>query len=152
DTVWLSEVQLTNNGNQYYAHITGPFGAVDSATAQLTVQARPVTVPITDYAQTVLADNPVAYWRLDEDGANGVATDAVGRFDGAYTPGAGTFTYQVPGGAPGSTNTALRLSDGATVQIPYALELNPVSGPWSIEAWINPAIQPADFATVMSSM
>jgi len=153
DTVWLSNVQLADNLNQYYAHVTGPFGSADSSPAQLLVQARPVTVPLTeDYARSVVADDPVAYWRLDEDGISGVATDAVGSFDGAYTPAAGSFTFQIPGAVPRGTNTALRLSGGATVRIPYALELNPVSGPWSVEAWINPAIQPGNFATVMSSM
>jgi len=116
------------------------------------VQTRPVTVPLTDYARGVIADDPVAYWRLDEDGTSGVATDAVGSFDGDYAAGAGSFSFRVPGGVPQSTNTALRLTGGATVQIPYALELNPVTGPWSVEAWINPATQPGDFATVMSSM
>jgi hypothetical protein len=81
-----------------------------------------------------------------------VATDAVGSFDGSYAAGVGSFSFRVPGGVPNSTNTALRLTDGATVQIPYALEINPVSGPWSVEAWINPATQQGDFATVMSSM
>ena len=152
DTLWLSNVQLADNLSEYFALLTGPFGSVDSSTAQLLVQARPVTVPVTEYARGVIADDPVAYWRLDENGASGVATDAVGSFDGAYVAGAGAFTFQTPGGVPQSTNTALRLTDGATVQIPYALELNPVSGPWSVEAWINPAIQPGDFATVMSSM
>jgi hypothetical protein len=39
------------------------------------------------------------------------------------------------------------------VSIPYALELNPVTGPWSAEAWVKPAtLDPGHFRTVFSSM
>jgi hypothetical protein len=152
DTLWLSNVQLTDNQSEYYAHVTGPFAAADTAQAQLLVQNRPVTVPVTGYAKVVVADNPVAYWRLDESDGNGPATDAVGSFDGAFVPSAGTFTFDVADGIPDSTNPAVKLTAGATVQIPYALELNPVTGPWSFEAWVNPASQQGDFATAFSSM
>lgn len=152
DTLWLSNVQLADSLSEYFAHVTGPFTSADSAAAQLTVQARPVNVPVTGYAKVVVADGPVAYWRLDETDGSVPATDAVGSFDGAYVPGAGTFTFGVAGGIPNNNDPALRVTAGATVQIPYALELNPVTGPWSFEAWVSPAIQPGDFATPFSSM
>jgi hypothetical protein len=147
DTLWLDNVQLPDDMSEYYASITGPFGAADTAHAQLLVQARPVEVPKTGYAKIVTADDPVAYWRLDDEGS-GVATDAVGSFDG---------TYQVAGdlsstnGIPYDTNAAVSISGGTTIRIPYALEINPVTGPWTYEAWVRPDSQPGDFATAFSS-
>src|SRR4030095_1028476 len=63
------------------------------------------------------------------------------------------FNYQVPSGIPHETNTALKIAGGAAVTIPYALELNPVTGPWSVEAWVKPAsLDPGHFRTPFSSM
>jgi hypothetical protein len=151
DTLWLNNVQLADAVN-YHAHVTGPFQATDSATAALVVQPRTVNVPVEGYARIVVGDDPVAYWRLDE--TNGtVATDAVGSFDGAYT-GGGTLTFGVPTGIPHETNDpAINITAGAVVSIPYALELNPVTGPWSAESWVKPGSQnPDQFRTVFSSM
>ena len=147
DTLWLNNVQLADSTSEYYAHITGPFGSADTARAQLLVQLRPVNVPKTGYAKIITADDPVAYWRLDEGG--GTATDAVGSFDGAYDS-AGSVSGT--NGIPFDTNAAISIRGGGTVRIPYVLELNPVTGPWTYEAWIRPASQPGDFATAFSSM
>jgi len=93
----------------------------------------------------VVADHPVAYWRLDEPTGSSEAVDVVGSFTGNYTTDVGAagpapvLTYQVPGAPPKDTNTAVSLSGGGMVVIPYALELNPVTGPWSFEAWIKPS-------------
>jgi hypothetical protein len=149
DTVWVNNVQQ-NSAGAYHARVTGPFDAADSAEATLLVQNRGVNVPVTGYAKIILADDPVAYWRLDEPDGSETAIDAVGSFDGTYAAGAGVL--ESTNGIPVDTNPALRLMGGGTVSIPYALELNPVSGPWSFEAWIKPAIQPGDFATAFSSM
>jgi hypothetical protein len=101
----------------------------------------------------VAADNPVAYWRLDESDGSGPAVDAVGTFDGAYTPNAGTILYDVTTGIPKTTDPAIGLENGATVQIPFAPELNPVNT-WSIETWIQPTSLGAnggDYRVVLSS-
>ena len=140
-TLWLTDVQLTNDGTMYYAQVTNLFGeSTNSDTATLSVVPRTTEVPLTRYAQVVAADNPVAYWRLDQTDASSPVVDAVGSFDGATDDngGQGTFTFGVPTGIPHETNTAMEVSGGATVQIPYALELNPF-GPFSIEAWLQPA-------------
>jgi len=100
----------------------------------------------------VVADDPVAYWRLDELGINRRGA-AVGSFDGSYNPQAGSFIYQVPTGIPHETNTAVHVTNTALVRIPYALELNPVSGPWTAEAWVTPtSLDPNNFRTPISSM
>ncbi|MDB6112749.1 MAG: Immunoglobulin I-set domain protein [Pedosphaera sp.] len=150
DTLWLSNVQLTNDQSLYSAHVAGPFGNVDTAPATLTVISRTNTVPITGYARVVTADKPVGYWRLDEAADSTIATDAVGSFDGAYLGTPLGFSY--PAGVPHDTNLALHVTNTANVNIPYALELNPVTGPWSTEFWIQPtSLDANNFHTPISS-
>jgi hypothetical protein len=152
-TLWLSNVQMTANGDTYAVKVSNPFQSA-SALASLAVQARPVNVPLTGYAQIISADHPVAYWRLDETNGSTTAVDAVGTFDGTYTPGAGSFTYQVPTGIPHWTNDpAVELAGGATVQIPFAPELNPDTT-WSAETWFKPSSLGAnggDYRVLLSS-
>jgi hypothetical protein len=159
DTLWLNNVQA-GDAADYHAHVTGPFGAADTANATLIVQTRPVTVPITGYAKLVVADDPVAYWRVNESDASSPAVDAVGSFDGAYDNSLGDITFGVPTGIPHETDKAVDLSDtntvagrGGVIRIPYALELNPY-GPWTYETWVRPDSNDTNhnFRTVLSSM
>jgi len=137
-TLWLSNVQLANNGSNYYVSIINPYTSMDSVPATLNVQARPVTVPISRYAAVVVADGPTAYWRLDEPTGSTNATDAVGSFDGTYTTNSGTFAYDAATGIPHETNGALGISGGAVVTIPYSIEINP-TGAFSVDGWFNAA-------------
>jgi hypothetical protein len=153
-TLWLSSIALTDDGSTYSAKVSNPYTFTTSDPATLNVQARAVTVPATGYAKVVLADDPVAFWRLDEPADSSTAVDAAGSFDGTYVAGAGTFAFAVPTGIPHETNRAVRIATGATVQVPYALELNP-SGPFTYEGWVQPASLAADgndYRTVFSSM
>jgi hypothetical protein len=95
---------------------------------------------LTRYAKVIAAANPVAYWRFDMADAGSPAVDAVGSFDGTCedNAGAGTFTFGVPTGIPHETNTAIAVTGGAWVTVPYALELNPY-GPFSAEVWVKPS-------------
>jgi hypothetical protein len=99
-TLWLSNIQLTDDGTTYYARITNPWANTNSDPATLTVVPRAVTVPVTGYAKVVMADDPVAFWRLDEADGSPTAVDAAGSFDGAYISGAGSITYGVASGIP----------------------------------------------------
>ena len=150
--LWLSNVQPADDQTTYHAYIANPWTNTNSDPATLTVVPRQVTVPITGYAKVVMADDPVAYWRLDEPDASTTAVDAAGSFDGTYTPGAGTITYGVATGIPHETNTAMKVNGGATVQIPYALELNPF-GPFSVEAWLQPAtVSVTEYRSALGSL
>jgi len=87
----------------------------------------------------VLADNPIAYWRLGE-GSGTTAADASGNGrNGVYTGG---VTLGVPGALNGDTDTADRF-DGVddSVQVPddSALSLN---GSWTIEFWARQITYP----------
>jgi hypothetical protein len=152
-TLWLPSVQLTQNGYQYAVNVNGPFTTSSVSPAVLFVQPRAVNVPLTGYGAIVAADKPVAYWRLDEPNGSGTAVDAVGSFDGAYTPAAGTITYGLPPGIPNDTNYAVGIADGATIQVPFAPELNPDTQ-WSVESWVQPSSLGAnggDYRVVLSS-
>jgi hypothetical protein len=160
ETLWLSDIKLTDDGSTYYVRINNPWFTTNSEPATLSVLARTTVVPITGYAKIVMAESPVAYWRLDEPEGSTVAVDAAGSFDGTYdTVGAGTFapgifTYDAGSGIPAETNKAVVITNGARIKIPYALELNP-HGPFTAEAWINPsslAGDPQDYRTIFSSM
>ncbi len=154
DNLWIKG--LSTNAS-YDVVVANPFTSNNPPSAQLNVQARPVTVPITKYAKVVVADSPVAYWRLDETNADGgTATDAVGSFDGTYTDGAlsgGTFLFGLPTAIPHETDSAVGLTNGCAIQIPFALELNP-EVTWSAETWIQPYSLGAngnDYRVVLSS-
>ncbi len=157
DTLWLTNVQLTDSGSSYSVLVSNPFTSTTPFPATLTVQPRAHIVPITGYARVVMADKPVAYWRLDE--TNGTtAFDAAGTFDGTYDNSQGIVTLGVTNiGIPHETDFAIDLAAtnhnaGGVVSVPYALELNSF-GPWSAEAWIRAdSLDGNDFRTVFSSM
>jgi len=159
ETLWLSNLQLTNDGVAYYAQVSNPWTSTNSDTNILTVVPRATTVPITGYAKVVMNDGPVGYWRLDEPDGTAGAVDAAGSFDGAYdatgsgsfTPGA--FTFGAATGIPHETDKGVVVTNGARVTIPYALELNPF-GPFAAEGWFKPsslAWDGSDYRTVFSS-
>jgi hypothetical protein len=138
ESLWLSSVQMPENGNIYSVLVSNPFTS-STPTATLAVQARTdPPVSLHGYGAIVAADNPVAYWRLNETSGT-LAEDAVGTFDGTYTPGTGSVTYGLPTGIPHDLETGVSLTNGATVQVPWAPELNPDTA-WSVETWFNPSV------------
>jgi len=144
DTLWLTNVQMTLSGNEYAVLVTNPFTSYSNF-ATLTVQPRATNEALSGYAAVVAADNPVAFWQLNEPNGATNAVDAVGSFDGAYNTSVGNIVFGIATGIPNDTNFAVDLQDeettniglGGQVDVPYALELNPF-GPWSAEAWIRP--------------
>lgn len=158
-TLWLSNVPLSDDASTYYAQVSNPWASTNSEPATLSVVARSTVVPITGYAKVVMADGPAGFWRLDEPDGSTVAVDAAGSFDGrydaagalAYTPG--VFTFGAAPGVPYETNKAVVVTNGARIVIPYALELNPY-GPFAVETWLKPttlAFNGDDYRTALSS-
>ena len=106
-------------------------GPVLSSCGAATTAAGPTTPP--SYKASVLADHPVAYWRLDE--ATGtVMADATGNgHDGIY---AGAFTLGQPGALASDDDSAVGFDPAggaATVASSPSFQVNRVS----IEIWIN---------------
>ncbi len=87
------------------------------------------------YALAVLADHPIAYWRLDEAPGDTTAHDLMHLVDGKYSGNCGF-------GAPGalSVDAAVRF-DGSTcwVTIDDVPQLRfPDHNPFTVEAWVSP--------------
>jgi len=106
-------------------------GPVLSSCGAATTAAGPTTPP--SYKASVLADHPVAYWRLDE--ATGtVMADATGNgHDGVY---AGAFSLGQPGALASDDDLAVGFDPAggaATVASSPSFQVNKVS----IEIWIN---------------
>jgi hypothetical protein len=151
DTLWLSGIQVADSGSSYFCHVTNAFVVTNSDPASLTVNARAVNVGLDTYGKIIVADHPVAYWRVDESSGT-TAVDAVGSFDGNYAFAGSDLALGYAPGIPHATNAAIHITNSATVTIPYALELNPVTGPWSAEFWLQPTSQdPGNFHTPISS-
>lgn len=89
---------------------------------------------IPSYSEAVLADNPVAYWRLGEKSGT-QAVDASGNgHDGTYQ---GNPTLGVPGLLTGDPDTAVQF-DGVDdhVEVPHSESFNLQQ--LSLEAWVRP--------------
>ena len=89
------------------------------------------------YPQAVVADAPVAYWRLG-DTSGTTAADRVGTNSGTLVGG---LTLGVPG-ALAAGNSAMQFDgvDGTRVAVPGSASLGAVNGASAItmEAWVNP--------------
>lgn len=96
------------------------------------------------YAATVIADNPMAYWRLGE--ASGpTALDSWGTNNGTYF---GNETFGVAGALGGDPNTAVDFAgDGSSLmRAPYSSDLNggrDPNGSWTVECWVRPDLDAA---------
>ena len=116
---------------EYVVTVSNPVGEVTSS---------PFTVTFTDppdaYSSSVLADNPSAYWRLNETSGT-TLIDSAGGLDGTY---ASTVDLGVAG-APGVSGAAAHFSGTgspvANAVVPYTPTLNP-TGPFTIEFWVKP--------------
>jgi hypothetical protein len=137
-TLKLTNLQMTNSGS-YSVVVSNAYGAVTSSVALLTVA--PSNYPL---AQTILADHPLGYWRLDE--TNGtVAHDYIANNNG-------TYTAKVLLGQPGNnlvdTHKAARFGFLATsnscvtnINVDFATTGNAT---FSLEAWVNGGAQTTD--------
>ena len=98
-----------------------------------------------DYATTVLANHPAAYWRLNE-------TTPVPAGDAAFNSGSlgasangfysGTAFHPANGALVGSADTAAAYDGTASsiTAVPYQPALNP-NAPFTVEAWFSPNVE-----------
>ena len=94
------------------------------------------------YPDTIKADNPIAYYRMEDPIVSSTVADSSA--SGAYTAYA---TYDDSGTWPlfgqpgvGSNSVSLHLAGQATmpyISVPYIADLNP-TGPFTLEAWVRP--------------
>ena len=109
---------------------TNQAGGNFSDAVALTVLADPGA---NTYAGYVMADQPVAYWRLDEPPGSGTAWDLAGGYNGVYV---GAMLLGQPGALAGDPDTAAGFSDDAMqVDVPFNAAINP--GQFTVELWAN---------------
>lgn len=88
-----------------------------------------------DYASTVLADNPIAYWRLGETSGSTAFDQTSNNLDGTLLGG---LTLGEPGLLIGDTDTSVSFSgSGGYVDVGSQPLLNQLTNDFSIEAWVN---------------
>ncbi len=121
------------------AGVTKPDAPVDA----------PPDAPSSVYRTAVLADTPLAYWRLGEKSGT-VAHDETGHgYDGTYT---GTYTLGTPGPLAGDPDTAVTL-DGVTGQVDVGDNFDFTGQvPFSFEAWVKPAVIDNEYRHVVTKM
>lgn len=103
---------------------------------------------MSSYSAEVLADSPIAYWRLgDASGPTAADSASGGANPGTYNGG---FTLG-QGGAPQSDPDTAALFNGSTgyVEVPFAAALNPAS--FSVECWAYVTGGAGGFRAVVSA-
>ena len=125
-TLTLASVATSDTGD-YSVTVTNPYGSASSATNHLTMRSP------TGYPAIVTATGPTAYWPLDE-AAGPTAFDYPGNHNATYSDNGLSY------GSTGPRGTNVVTVDGTSGQVacPYSSDLNP-SGPFTVEAWLNPA-------------
>jgi hypothetical protein len=93
------------------------------------------------YAQVVLSDAPIAYWRLDDTSTTGAALDQAGGHPGAIAP---TVQVGVPGAlGPGDLAMAFgKIDANVKVDDPKAFDFVG-NAPFTVEAWFATTDRPS---------
>ncbi|HMJ66118.1 MAG TPA: LamG-like jellyroll fold domain-containing protein, partial [Candidatus Binatia bacterium] len=136
-TATTSDLTLDNSttamSGNYTVTISNPAGQTNSV--PFTVNFAP---PPDTYSSYVLADNPSAYWRLNETSGT-TLIDYAGAIDGTY---ASTVDHGLSG-APGTGDSAAHFrgsgSPVANAIVPYNPTLNPTT-PFTLEVWVKPDV------------
>jgi Concanavalin A-like lectin/glucanases superfamily len=112
----------------------------------------------TDYPTTILADHPVAYYRLEETNGSSTVADSSGNDFTGYvtyvTQADGTNVYPQLGQPGIDTNSALfATSTGigqGNIDVPWNSTINPTTNgtngaPFSAEVWVQATTQPGGY-------
>lgn len=149
----FANAQAADAGKQFRAVATNPFGSTNSTSGTFTIMTKPTQA----YPAAIIADAPVAFWRLaegpdDGQGNNGLAAnDYMGGHVGVYSNAViGVAGYK----SSADANTAA--SFGSTTTDSYVGGINDLSfatptnssKSFSVEAWVNGAAQTSDAGIV----
>jgi hypothetical protein len=136
---------LGDNGTQYRVVVSGACGSPVTSTAAT------LSVEVGIYAQTVISNTPLAYWRLNETNGATVAADSAGPNNGTINAGVivGVSGPQSPAFVGfESVNTAMQLNGAGNSYLTmptFNLNTNTVS----ITGWINPTGTQVDWAAIV---
>src|ERR1051326_6948982 len=113
------------------------------ATATATATA---TVGTSVYANTIVADTPLGYWRLGESSGT-LAVDGVGAHNATYVNGP---LLGQAGALVGDTDTAVKF-DGVATNATVGNALNfPNTTAFSLESWVKPSVLDATTRRIIS--
>ena len=97
--------------------------------------------PAASYADVVLADDPLGYWRLGDPFAGTVA-DETDRYPGVILGNASNAQFGAAGLIAGDEDSAVSLElpypQDVNVGIEIGTEIGAEGGPFSVEVWIDP--------------
>lgn len=88
---------------------------------------------VDDYRSTILADSPVAYYRLGESSGT-TASDETGNYDATY---ANSPTLGEAGAISGDSNTSVLLASASQQYAEIDSSLSITAYPFTIEAWVK---------------
>lgn len=149
----ITNIAAVNAGN-YDVVITNVYGSVTSVVAQLTV-----VVPVNAYEQAILTNNPVAYYRLNENSGDPVSTpnlpafDYIGGDNGVYGVPTENLVDSIYGPQPSDGHPGFETGNGAVMFFPTYNTSQITIPSWNINtntvtiaAWVYPlnAEAPAD--------
>jgi hypothetical protein len=120
-------------------------GAAGFANSPIQSSAYNTTTPA--YASIVMATTPTAFWPLNEVAGPTAFNVSGSGPNGTYSSSGVTY------GDPGPAGNQIVTVDGSSgkVTIPYSTTLNP-NGPFTVEAWLNPAAVSASLLCAVSSV
>ncbi|HVM47136.1 MAG TPA: LamG-like jellyroll fold domain-containing protein [Candidatus Acidoferrum sp.] len=120
-----------DNAGDYVVVVTD--GTSSSVTSDPPATLTVVPMPSDTYGVTVMADNPVAFWRMNETGGK-TAYDYASGFNGTY----GTATLNQPGLSTNDDNVSVYFNGvyGSDIVIPFNVALNP--SVMTVEIWAKP--------------
>ncbi|HEV2330432.1 MAG TPA: LamG-like jellyroll fold domain-containing protein [Verrucomicrobiae bacterium] len=123
-----------------YCIIANSLGSVTSMVWTASVIADPSTL----FAATVLSNNPVAYWRLNESGGSSIANDYAGGANGFYGTNTSVGLLGVPYGnlagetSVGMNNGAPNVAAGSITNSGVILNTNAAT----FVCWVYPTVNP----------
>jgi hypothetical protein len=94
---------------------------------------KPAAAAANDYRSTILADSPVAYYRLGESSGT-TASDETGNYDATY---ANSPTLGETGAISGDSNTSVLLASASSQYAEIDSNLSITAYPFTIEAWVK---------------
>ncbi len=143
-TYTFPNAQLADSGTTFRSTASNAFGGITSSSSTLTV----IAAPTQSYPATILADNAIGYWRLNEGPDNGAGNNGVVAHDyrGGHNGSYNNSIIGIPGYNPArDPDTAADFGNFAPMNsyvadikdVSFARASNTIGAAFSVEAWVN---------------
>ena len=112
------------------------FPSLDGLSGQIDATTSDGEAGAVDYRSVVLADGPVAYWRLGESSGSATVKDETGH--GNTGTVVGSVTFAQPGALAGDPNTSVTFGNDAFISVGNVFDFTG-GVPFSIELFLRPS-------------